>query len=189
MDHKAKFLRILNTVQRDGIQNLIAFLEGSDFFTAPASSKYHLSKPGGLVEHSLNVYNLLEGKLEGFWIVYGLWLKEKVPKTPHPNDSIIIIGLLHDLCKIGLYKEGGEPELPIVYSVDDSFPLGHGEKSVSIIQEYIKLTNEERLAIRWHMGPFGLSQEDMLFYREAQKMPLVTLLFTADYEASNILEA
>uniref|UniRef100_A0A6M3K5F1 Putative HD domain-containing protein n=1 Tax=viral metagenome TaxID=1070528 RepID=A0A6M3K5F1_9ZZZZ len=236
MDHKAEFIRILNTVRRDGIQELIKFLEGSDFFRAPCSTKFHLCRPGGLVEHSLTVYHLLFEKYDHLRFVDFC----NRPKIEIDRDSIIIAGLLHDVCKIDFYKEGGEsatpaqisylsklyplardvfkqnlpdiktlckehasilidwlknrpsepmPELPVTYSVDDNFPLGHGEKSVSIIQEYIRLTPEERLAIRWHMGAFGLSYGDMTVFREAQKIPLVTLLHTADLEASNILEA
>lgn len=172
---------------RQGIGGLIKFLETSDFFVAPCSTEYHLSIRGGLAEHSTNVYRLLKEKVEH----YDLNITD---------SSIVICALGHDLCKANFYIKGtknvqvnGKWEKKEVYKVNDQFPFGHGEKSVSILQDYIKLTHEEKLAIRWHMTAFdpGIHfgyPSGFPFREAAKRYPLVTLLFTADYEASNIVE-
>ena len=217
-------------VKRDlgGVSDLINFLETSDFFTAPCSTQFHLAVPGGLAQHSLNVYDLLEDKV---------WRYVNVNVA---HDSIVICGLGHDLCKINFYVEdkepcspaqlkylndlaikhgcpvyppattskqarvlidffkdnsdfGNPPALPIAYKVSDQFPMGHGEKSVSMLQDFIHLTMEEKLAIRFHMGPYeqGVMLRPLSYaFDEAKKVsPLVTLLQTADIEASSIIEA
>jgi len=185
---KAKILSLLETVNRHGMENVIAYLNESDFFTAPASTKYHCNYTGGLAEHSLNVYELLDEKVKRF-------------KLDVPDQSIIICALLHDVCKIDFYKEGqvwykddglGPWKNKQGWKVEDSFPTGHGEKSVFILQRFMQLTDEEVLAIRWHMGmcdpgthfnyPSGMA------YQTASKHKLVTLLQTADYEASYVVE-
>ena len=146
---KEKFLEILKTIQRDGIEDLIKFIENTDFFKAPASTRFHGNFEGGLVEHSLKVYEIL---------------KEKLKNTPIPmdisEDTIKIVALLHDICKVNYYKvdyrnaknELGVWEKVPYYTVEDTIPYGHGEKSVMMITEYMKLTVEEKYAIRWHMG-------------------------------------
>lgn len=179
--------KLWDAVERPGANDLYSFLELSDFFEAPCSTEFHLCQPGGLAEHSLNVYNLLEEKVQR----YGLDIA---------NDTVIICGLGHDLCKCNFYvkgtknvKENGRWIEKQVYKVNDQFPFGHGEKSVSILQDYMSLTDEEKLAIRWHMVAFdpGIHfnyPSGFPFRAAANKYPLVTLLFTADYEASQILE-
>lgn len=174
-------------VKRPGVDNLIKWLETSDFFDAPCSTEFHLCIPGGLAKHSLNVFELLELKVNTF-------------QTQTPFDTIAICGLGHDLCKANFYakeirprKINGKWADVLVYVTKDQFPMGHGEKSVSILQDFMSLTDEEKLAIRWHMCAFDagihFNYPNGFAYREAvKKSPLVTLLFTADYEASNIVE-
>jgi hypothetical protein len=182
--------KIVNTwlsLERPGAKGVVDFLHQSDFFVAPCSTEHHLSRPGGLAEHTLNVLLLLREKAKRYEL-----------KTP--TDSITICGLGHDLCKANFYvkgkknvKEGGMWREKDIYLVKDQFPMGHGEKSVSILQDYLSLTEEEKLAIRWHMAAFDASihfnYPNGFPYREAcKKYPLVTLLFTADYEASQVIE-
>ena len=138
---KEEFIQLLKEVKREGMDALLLFLEGSDFYKAPASTKYHGAWEGGLLEHSLKVYEVLKSKVGD-------------------SDSVRIIALLHDICKINFYKvdyrnaknSRGEWEKVPYYTVDDTIPYGHGEKSVMMISEFIKLTPEEKYAIRWHMG-------------------------------------
>lgn len=185
---KEKILNLWRQVERIGINPFIAWLENtSDFFEAPCSTEFHLVRAGGLAEHSLNVYEVLRKKVEQ----YNLTTKD---------ESIIITSLGHDLCKTNFYtpgkknvKENGKWIEKDVYLVKDKFPMGHGEKSVSILQNFMHLTQEECLAIRWHMCAFDASihfnYPNGFAFREASKNPLVVLLFTADYEASQIVEA
>ena len=129
---KAEFLDICKTtIQRDGINELIDWLEASDFFVAPASSKYHGSYAGGLVEHSLNVYKCLKQVVE------------KYPELNISDETVAIVALFHDLCKANCYKIGfrnvkdddtGQWYKKEVYEIDEKFPMGHGEKSCIIIQ-------------------------------------------------------
>jgi len=186
---KNEIQKLWDTVERMGVSDLYAFLEDSDFFEAPCSTEYHLCYPGGLAEHSLNVFNLLKEKTQRY-NCGGV-----------SNDTMIICALGHDLCKVNFYakgtknvKEDGRWITKEVYKVNDQFPIGHGEKSVSILQDYISLTEEEKLAIRWHMVSFdpGIHfnyPSGFPFRTATNKYPLVTLLFTADYEASQIIEA
>ena len=146
---KEEFLNLLRGINREGMDNLIEFIEKTDFFVAPASTRFHGSYEGGLLEHSLKVYELL---------------KEKIKNSSIPievsEDSVKIIALLHDICKVNFYKVDyrnaknamGEWEKVPYYTVNDMIPYGHGEKSVMMLTEYIKLTVEEKYCIRWHMG-------------------------------------
>ncbi len=129
----------------------------SDFFTAPASARYHLACEGGLCEHSLNVYHCLVDYLQRERVqeLYGLEYSE---------ESVAVVALLHDVCKVGCYKKGfrnvkndatGQWERVPTYTFDDPLPYGHGEKSVYIVNGFIRLTREEAMAIRWHMGFSG----------------------------------
>lgn len=147
-----KFKQYFSHIQRKGSDMLWNWLEVSGFFTAPASTKYHGSYSGGLLRHSNNVYQRL---LE-------LTMKEekkgrKAEKHYH-LETIALVALLHDVCKMDLYKqkESGqqdEDEKP-QYTYKNDFPIGHGEKSVIQIMRFISLTDEEIMAIRWHMGGF-----------------------------------
>lgn len=177
---KNKFIELLRSTNRAGIEDLINFLEKTDFFTAPASIKFHNSFEGGLLTHSLNVYTALK-KLVG---------------TEWSEDTIIIVSLLHDICKINMYKvdyrnkkdETGTWVKEPYYTIDDSMPLGHGEKSVMLISEFIKLTKEELYAIRWHMGGFEPKENHSYLAKAYEKYPLAVYTHMADLMSTYILE-
>ena len=182
------FKELLSLVNREGMDKLIAFLDKSDFYTAPASSRFHGSYEGGLLEHSLNVYNRLYGKKkhDQFWCET---LKDV------SEESIIITALLHDICKTYYYSiemrnkkvDGQWVQVPS-YTVDDKIPYGHGEKSVMMIEEYIKLKPVERYAIRWHMGAYSGQQDWQTLGSAMDKYPLVLALHEADMEATHVIE-
>ena len=161
MGNKERFLEILKTIKRDGIDKLIEWLEKSTFFTDPASAKYHSDYEGGLCDHSLAVY------------------EEYIKLTNVDDDKAKITCLLHDVCKIGTYKLGfrnvkneetGQWQQVLQYENQESgFPFGHGEKSVLMISKFIELTKEEMLMIRWHMGAYE-SKECWRELGEAQEM-------------------
>ena len=153
MDARDEFLDIFyDNIDRDGADKLLEWLEKSDFFTAPASTRHHSAYRGGLCQHSINVYKRFVKLLE---MEYGEnWQKKVSP------ESVAIMGLLHDVCKVETYvedfrnvkDENGNWIKKPYYKVEDSLPYGHGEKSVYIISAFMKLTREEALAINWHMG-------------------------------------
>ena len=170
---KEEFIALLRQVNREGMENLIEFLNRSDFFEAPASTRFHGSFKGGLLEHSMKVYEILKTKTED-------------------SDSIKIIALLHDICKVNYYKtdyrnaknEQGVWEKVPYYTVDDLIPYGHGEKSVMMISEFIKLTPEERYAIRWHMGFTEPKELYGTLGQAYKKYPVALLVHEADLEAT-----
>ena len=152
MTAKEEFIKLYkDNITRSGSDQLLKYLESSDFFTAPASSKFHSNYEGGLCEHSIKTYKRFVRNLE---LEYGDKWTEKISK-----ESATIISLLHDVCKIDFYKidyrnvkvDGNWIQKPY-YSVEDNLPYGHGEKSVYIISGFMKLTREEAMAINWHMG-------------------------------------
>lgn len=159
-DPRADFLAVYNrSIRRNGKAAPLYWLENeTDFFTAPASSKNHLAQPGGLVVHSLNVYKrLLEiTTRDVFGGTDGALLAEEV------RETVAILGLLHDVCKVGVYHQTdpfkaameGKLDTMAPYEFRDTFPLGHGEKSLFLITRHMALTEEEALAIRWHMGAY-----------------------------------
>lgn len=176
MSDKERFIGLLKEIKRDGIEKLISNLEKSDFFTAPASTQYHDSVKGGLCKHSLNVY-------------------EKLTAVDIPNtsmESMILVALLHDVCKIGFYKvssrnvknEKGLWESVPYYSIDDSLPLGHGEKSVIMLLQDIKLTVEEMMAIRWHMAGYEPKENYNALSKAFSEFPLALELHIADMRAT-----
>ena len=191
MSCKEEFIEIFKAnITREGADKLLDYLEHkSDFFTAPASARYHGSYAGGLCDHSVNVFRCLEAYLARDRVreVYGL---------DYPMESAAIAGLLHDLCKIGCYKAGtrnvkddatGKWEKVPTYNYEDKLPYGHGEKSVYIISGFLRLTREEAMAIRWHMG-FSGPEDDRMVGQALQQYPLAFALATADMEASYFLE-
>ena len=190
MSVKEEFIEIFKqNITRPGADALLDYLENkSDFFTAPASARYHSAYEGGLCEHSVNVYHCLVDYLERARVqeLYGL---ECSP------ESIAIVALLHDLCKIGCYKLGsrnvkdanGKWQSVPTYTFDDPLPYGHGEKSVYIVNGFIRLTREEAMAIRWHMG-FSGTEDNRTVGQALSKYPLAFALSTADMEASYFLE-
>jgi len=140
MNTKEEILSILRTVEVDGMDNVIKWLcDDSDFFIAPASSMYHLNIKGGLSIHSLSVYKTLDKLCETFGIAI-------------PTRTKKITGILHDVCKTNTYFEKTVPDKYGSYYRDDKFPIGHGDKSVIILlNNGLKMTEEEMLMIRWHM--------------------------------------
>ncbi len=180
-------------IKREGADKLLDYLlTKSDFFTAPASSRFHYDFEGGLCAHSLNVFYRLVKLLEG---EYGEAWKEK-----YNPESVAIIGLLHDVCKTNYYKvsyrnvkneETNAWEKKPFYSVEDELPYGHGEKSVYIISGFMRLTREEAMAINWHMGGFddrvrgGSFTVGQAYY----KYPLAALAHSADFLATYLDEA
>lgn len=170
---ESKFLMYYNDIKRPGAKELLDFIRSTDFFTAPASTRYHGNYSGGLVDHSVNVYEQLEDRVA----------------TP---ETAAIVALLHDLCKADFYKidfrnvkqpNGVWTKVPY-YAIEDQRPIGnHGDKSVFLIQRYMKLTDEEIAAIRYHMGGFqeGDTRNVSAVF---EKYPLAVALHIADMEAT-----
>jgi hypothetical protein len=191
MDKRTDFINIYNQmIQREGADELLKYLlsSGSDFFTAPASTRFHLAYEGGLVEHSLNVYQCLKDYLN----------RSKV-RTEYQmifsDETIAIVSLLHDLCKLNIYqksirnvkdKTGAWIQVPS-YEYNDQLPYGHGEKSVYIISGFMKLTREEAFAIRYHMG-FSDTENKQNVSNAFEQFPLALALSFADMEATYLIE-
>jgi hypothetical protein len=189
-----KFLEIYNKyITREGADKLLEYLlsPASDFFTAPASARFHSSYEGGLCDHSINVYECLKSYLES----------DRVKETfgfEYSDESIAIVALLHDLCKVNIYKKGfrnvkderGAWQRVDTFEYDDKLPYGHGEKSVYIISGYMKLTREEAFAIRYHMGytEGGSEQNKNNVSRAFEMFPLSFALHIADSEAAYFVE-
>jgi len=218
------FTEYFERINRPGKNKLIEFMETSDFYSAPCSTKYHLNKPGGLAEHTLNVLKC------------ALDLNARF-NCGISEESIIIASIGHDFAKVWFYKESSEemtppqenylktllrqkglkmppkvdktfasklidclknnkevPEYSPGYEVDDKLPLGHGERSLYLLSKCIDLTDEEALAVRWHMGSFEVGVHfgypTGTAYQDAMKMSMLALILViADMEASFILEA
>ena len=190
MSAKEEFIQIYrDSIRREGADALLDNLEHkSDFFTAPASARYHGAWPGGLCEHSVNVYRCLAAYLERERVkeLYGL---------EYSAESIALVALLHDVCKTGCYKAGtrnvkgpdGRWQAVPTFYYEDSLPYGHGEKSVYILSGFLRLTREEAMAIRWHMG-FSGDEDKRLVGQALQQYPLAFALSVADMEATYFLE-
>ncbi|MBQ8321022.1 MAG: HD domain-containing protein [Clostridia bacterium] len=191
MTSKEKFIEIYKKyITRDGADKLLEYLlsTSSDFFTAPASARFHSSYEGGLVDHSINVFECLSSYLESprMQDIFGL---------EYSKESIAIVSLLHDLCKINVYKKGfrnvkderGTWQRVDTFEYDDRMPYGHGEKSVYIISGYMKLTREEAFAIRYHMG-YSSTEDPRNVSAAFEMYPLAFALSTADSEATYFIE-
>ncbi|HIT77390.1 MAG TPA: hydrolase [Candidatus Limihabitans stercoravium] len=176
-------------IKREGSEALLEYLKKSDFFTAPASTKFHLACEGGLAQHSVNVYKRLVDLVKRE-------VGEDYTKV-YSDETLAIVGLLHDVCKTNYYavemrnvKEGNEWVKKPRYIVNEKFPFGHGEKSVFILSQYIRVTPEEAMAINWHMGGFdtrvlgGSYAVSDAFY----KFKLSLLMHIADLSATYIDE-
>jgi len=176
-----EIINLLKSTNREGMDNLISFMQKSDFFKAPASTRFHGCYEGGLAEHSMKVYEILKQKVQTSIVPINI-----------PEDSIIIIAILHDICKANYYKVDyrnaknslGVWEKVPYYAVEDTIPYGHGEKSVMMISEYIKLTNEEKYSIRWHMGYTEPKELYSTIGEAYKKYPLALLTHEADLEAT-----
>lgn len=189
---KEKFIEIYkDKIKREGSQNLLEWLEKTDFFIAPSSTKFHGNYEGGLVEHSVNVYNCLKMLVNEY--------KKQFPDYEISDETIAISALLHDLCKTNFYVKGfrnvkneetGQWEKKEIYTINDKLCMGHGEGSVYMIQAFMKLNRDEALAIRWHMNGFDSAVKggDFSMNGAKEQTPLVTLLQIADLWASSFLE-
>lgn len=180
-ENQDSICRLLRGTEREGIDDLIVWLEEeTDFFTAPASSKTerHGCYEGGLADHSANVYSIFRQKA----VQFSLDLED---------DEIVIASLLHDLCKANFYTpntlKNGKVSEAKPYSIEEAFPMGHGEKSAYLAAKYIPLTDNEALLIRWHMGPF---EKEWEFYGDKVKKacPAIIAFHNADHEASTYLD-
>ena len=193
MTPRERFIDILTKTDRQNINYVIEDLESWGFFEAPASCQGHGAHPGGLLEHSLNVYDAAMAERE-----YILKVRPDLEPQLKP-ESVAIAALLHDVCKSDFYRlvkkkrrnEVGMYEEFETYEIhDENFPVGHGEKSVILLlQSGLDLYDDEICAIRWHMGPWNMSGDDEKFYRKAGKAsPLQPLIHSADTIASAIME-
>ncbi len=186
MGYKEEFIEIYKAnINRSGAEELLEWLQKTDFFTAPASSKFHCACEQGLVMHSLSVYHTM--------------MEKHFDAEKDSAESFAICALLHDLCKAQFYKvstrnvkneETGQWEKKPFYAVEDVFPYGHGEKSVFLIERFMRLKTSEAMAIRWHMGGFdeaakGGSFSISLAY---EKYPIAVKLHLADLESTYLRE-
>ncbi|MCR4662112.1 MAG: hydrolase [Clostridia bacterium] len=192
-NNRREFLHIVDSkIKRDGISKFVdEWLDGtSDFFKAPASTKYHGNYKGGLCEHSLNVYHRFEKNYEN----EKKELKEKF-NVELNDESRAIISLFHDICKANYYKldlrnykneETGKWEKKEYYAIDEKFPFGHGEKSVFLLNQYIHLDYMEAICINWHMGGFDrrVLGGDNSLSLAFEKYPLAVLFHISDMEAT-----
>ena len=186
-------------IHREGLEKLLNYLEHTDSFEAPSSTRFHLNTRGGLCRHCLNVFetalsinkNILLPKQQS---------GESIFAEPIEEESIAVAALFHDVCKCNIYKEAekwrkdanNKWESYKAYEVADDFPFGHGEKSCYIVSHYIRLLKDELLAIRWHMGMYDVGEggtpNRSSFYAATEMSPLVVLLQLADMAASHWLE-
>lgn len=189
-EKKEEFLKIFNTyIKRDGAQDVLWFLEHSDFFTAPASTKYHNAFEGGLFTHSINVYHRLLNLVK---TEYGENWEKMIS-----HESVAICGLLHDICKVNTYqvstrnvKENNVWVQKPYYAIEDNLPYGHGEKSVYMLTGFMKLNREESMMINWHMGAYDLRVKGGSFALSDvfYQFPNALLMNIADIQASYLDE-
>ena len=189
MTNQERFIEIFNDkIKREGADKLLDFLMRSDFFTAPASTRYHGACEGGLLAHSLNVYDCLVDILNRPRVkeLYGIH---------YDDESIAIAALMHDVCKVNFYKtsfrnakdENGKWVSVPYYTIEDNLPYGHGEKSVYIVSGFMRLTRDEAFAIRYHMG-FSGTEDPGNVGRALEMFPLAYALCCADMEAAFLME-
>lgn len=186
MNPKERFITIFTEqIKRTGATELLHYLTQSDFFVAPASTRFHLSCEGGLLQHSLNVYDRMKKivEMDAFEIT---------------EESLAVCALLHDVCKVGFYELGsrnvkdekGSWQKVPMYTVRDSLPFGHGEKSVYILSSFIKLSRPEAMAINWHMGGFDdrVKGGSHALSQVFDEYPMTFYLHLADMMATNLDE-
>ena len=190
-ENKNRFMEIYKThIKREGADRLLTYLEKSDFFTAPSSTRFHCSYEGGLCEHSLNVYDCLKDYLSRDFV------RNRYNLNPS-EEKIAIVALLHDLCKVNTYvvsmrnkkDENGQWVQVPFYEFKEKFNYGsHGGKSIFIIQEFMKLDPEEQVAINCHMGAYDRMPGDFSLNNAYAQFPLALALHIADVESTVILE-
>ncbi len=186
MDYKQKFIEYYQAnIHREGADRLLEWLQTTDFFTAPASTRYHCACPAGLVMHSVNVYEVM--------------MEKHFDPETDSAESFALCALLHDVCKAQFYKistrnvkneKTGQWEKVPYYTIEDAFPYGHGEKSVFLIERFVRLKPAEATAIRWHMGGFDDAARGGNFSISVayDKYPIAVKLHLADLEATYLRE-
>ncbi len=186
MDYKQKFIEYDQAnIHREGADRLLEWLQTTDFFTAPASTRYHCACPSGLVQHSVNVYEVM--------------MEKHFDPETDSAESFALCALLHDVCKAQFYKistrnvkneKTGQWEKVPYYTIEDAFPYGHGEKSVFLIERFVRLKPAEATAIRWHMGGFDDAARGGNFSISVayDKYPIAVKLHLADLEATYLRE-
>lgn len=186
MDYKQKFIEYYqDNIHREGADRLLEWLQTTDFFTAPASTRYHCACPAGLVMHSINVYEVM--------------MEKHFDPETDSAESFALCALLHDVCKAQFYKVSsrnvknertGQWEKVPYYVIEDAFPYGHGEKSVFLIERFVRLKPAEATAIRWHMGGFDDAARGGNFSISVayDKYPIAVKLHLADLEATYLRE-
>ena len=185
-DYKQKFIEYYQAnIHREGADRLLEWLQTTDFFTAPASTRYHCACPSGLVQHSVNVYEVM--------------MEKHFDPETDSAESFALCALLHDVCKAQFYKistrnvkneKTGQWEKVPYYTIEDAFPYGHGEKSVFLIERFVRLKPAEATAIRWHMGGFDDAARGGNFSISVayDKYPIAVKLHLADLEATYLRE-
>lgn len=198
--NKERFIALCHEyIKRDGLEKILNYLEKTDFYTAPSSASFHLNEDGGLCLHSMNVF-------DAAYKIYEHIARPAIQSGVSPfteeisMESLAIVCLFHDLCKIKLYhkanrwkKDDNNRWMSYPgYELKDDFPFGHGEKSCLMLSWYMRLLPEEMLAIRWHMGMFDIaengSSQRYSYYAATEKSALVNILQAADQLTSKILE-
>ena len=186
MDYKQKFIEYYQAnIHREGADRLLEWLQTTDFFTAPASTRYHCACPAGLVMHCINVYEVM--------------MEKHFDPETDSAESFALCALLHDVCKAQFYKVSsrnvknertGQWEKVPYYVIEDAFPYGHGEKSVFLIERFVRLKPAEATAIRWHMGGFDDAARGGNFSISVayDKYPIAVKLHLADLEATYLRE-
>ena len=186
MDYKQKFIEYYQAnIHREGADRLLEWLQTTDFFAAPASTRYHCACPSGLVQHSVNVYEVM--------------MEKHFDPETDSAESFALCALLHDVCKAQFYKistrnvkneKTGQWEKVPYYTIEDAFPYGHGEKSVFLIERFVRLKPAEATAIRWHMGGFDDAARGGNFSISVayDKYPIAVKLHLADLEATYLRE-
>ena len=186
MDYKQKFIEYYQAnIHREGADRLLEWLQTTDFFTAPASTRYHCACPSGLVQHSVNVYEVM--------------MEKHFDPETDCAENFALCALLHDVCKAQFYKistrnvkneKTGQWEKVPYYTIEDAFPYGHGEKSVFLIERFVRLKPAEATAIRWHMGGFDDAARGGNFSISVayDKYPIAVKLHLADLEATYLRE-
>lgn len=192
MNLKEEFIKIYtDNIKREGSKELLEYLTDEkkcDFFSAPASTRYHGAYEGGLLEHSINVYKCLKDYLN----------RDKIKEEfglSFTDETIAIVALLHDMCKINVYKtsmrnvkdDNGQWTKVPFYQFEDKLPYGHGEKSVYMISGYMRLSRDEAFAIRYHMGFSGEENKNSIG-NALDMFPLALALNIADMEATFLVE-
>ena len=186
MDYNQKFIEYYQAnIHREGADRLLEWLQTTDFYTAPASTRYHCACPSGLVQHSVNVYEVM--------------MEKHFDPETDSAESFALCALLHDVCKAQFYKistrnvkneKTGQWEKVPYYTIEDAFPYGHGEKSVFLIERFVRLKPAEATAIRWHMGGFDDAARGGNFSISVayDKYPIAVKLHLADLEATYLRE-